>query len=253
MRRCAACQSSLLHVKLSARSVGAMKLKSQKRDVLHVGSSRSTSLLPFCTCLPLSTSQLNKSKKARSAPSSLVAVGLDLLLDGSILGVGSLLRLVGSKELIEDLGLAELEVAGGDSAVVCSAKAVRSAVFDAERTGDDLQTRRTVSTSSIDCVLTSASCLILAVTSLTWSSVISSSNCSTRDLTAFQPVKRDPISMYLDNPKSSGLRLCTLVRGRVVGIERVSEGSEARSHGPRTSRKLRGWREWPWRGYQPCG
>lgn len=64
-----------------------------------------------------------------------------------------------------------------------------------------------MSTSSIDCVLMSAICLILAVASLicnpsqymnqghsglalTCSSVISRFNCSTRLLTAFHPVNR---------------------------------------------------------------
>jgi hypothetical protein len=42
----------------------------------------------------------------------------------------------------------------------------------------------------MDCVRTSARSLILAVASLICSSVSSSCSCSTRDLTAFQPVSR---------------------------------------------------------------
>ena len=54
-------------------------------------------------------------------------------------------------------------------------------------------TRSSESTSSMDWVRTSASSLILAVASLISSSVNSSPSCSTRDLTAFQPVKRCPM------------------------------------------------------------
>ena len=45
------------------------------------------------------------------------------------------------------------------------------------------------------------------VTVLTSSSVSVKPSCSTRDLTAFQPVKRCPIETYRVNPKSSGLRI----------------------------------------------
>lgn len=66
----------------------------------------------------------------------------------------------------------------------------RSPSSSSPLTTPEWYTRRTVSTSSMLCVRTSASSLIFAVASLTWSSVISRPSCSTRDLTAFQPVSR---------------------------------------------------------------
>lgn len=101
-----------------------------------------------------------------------------------------------------------------DTEARCSLSNLSSASFCPTASSPDWipewYTRRMVSTSSSDCVRTSASSLILAVTSLiylryisvrisdsnklygrlTWSSVRVSRSCSTRDLTAFQPVRR---------------------------------------------------------------
>jgi len=53
--------------------------------------------------------------------------------------------------------------------------------------------RRQLRRGTIESVLMSASFLIFAVMALTWFSLRPSLSCSARVLTAFQPVKRDPM------------------------------------------------------------